>query len=90
MTDYERDRYIVENDHLSECVRSSTAHDQLRSRLSYQRVLGYCSQTWDAVKRVLCFDVPEGNTLEKEDTVELDAGSKEALSFCWRALKESR
>lgn len=39
---------------------------------------------------VLCFDAPEGHEISEDDCNEQDVGSKDMLSFCWRALKESR
>ena len=47
---------------------------------------------WEAVRNCLCFDAPEGHEfqIEVEDDEEVDNGNKDILSFCWRALKESR
>ncbi|KAL8811725.1 MAG: hypothetical protein Q9200_001557, partial [Gallowayella weberi] len=53
------------------------------------RLLDTASNVWIAVKDVLCADAPEGLELENPDNQPV-AGSKEVLSFCWRALKESR
>ena len=39
---------------------------------------------------VLCFDAPEGHDISEDEFNEQDIGSKDILSFCWRALKESR
>lgn len=39
---------------------------------------------------VLCFDAPEGHDISEDDFNEQDIGTKDILSFCWRALKESR
>lgn len=39
---------------------------------------------------VLCFDAPEGHGISEDDFSEHDPGTKDVLSFCWRALKESR
>ena len=45
-------------------------------------------RVWDTVKPVLCNDAPEG--YELEDAGELaESSSKDTLSYCWRALKES-
>lgn len=43
------------------------------------------------MKEVLCFDSPEGyEEFEEGDSLDLGNGTKDTLSFCWRALKESR
>jgi len=52
-------------------------------------VLDYCTRVWQAVQHVLCSDAPEGYHLEDEEGND-SGGGKEMLSFCWRALKESR
>lgn len=62
----------------------------------YTRLLACCSQIWDAVRNILCFDALEGrekqdgNDDDEDDDVAADKGSRDILSFCWRALKESR
>lgn len=53
-------------------------------------MLACCSNIWEAVKEVLCYDSPEGQQDEAEDTDGILVGLKDTLSFCWRALKESR
>lgn len=45
-------------------------------------------QVWEAVKTILTADAPEGYELEGHD--ESQIGTKDLLSYCWRALKESR
>ena len=54
------------------------------------RFLRLCEGIWKAVKAVLCFDAPEGTNLIDEDNDDLDIGAKDTLSYCWRALKDSR
>lgn len=49
-----------------------------------------CEQVWIAVREVLCYDAPEGRVIEEDDADNLDTGSKDSLSFCWRALRESK
>ena len=49
-----------------------------------------CGQIWSFVKPVLCSDAPEGQMLYDDLPDATDAEGKERLSFCWRALKESR
>ncbi|KAL8685875.1 MAG: hypothetical protein Q9224_005633, partial [Gallowayella concinna] len=53
------------------------------------RLLDTASNVWIAVKNILCADAPEGLELENPDDQPV-AGTKDVLSFCWRALKESR
>ena len=62
---------------------------------AYTRLLACCGQVWKAVHSILCFDAPEGRNFHEEEDEEDeeddgDSGSKDILSFCWRALKESR
>ena len=54
------------------------------------RIVSICSGVWDVVKSVLCSDAPEGYDICEDELLEQDTGSKDTLSFCWRALKESR
>ncbi|KAL8776544.1 MAG: hypothetical protein Q9213_008227 [Squamulea squamosa] len=53
------------------------------------RLLRIASDIWMAVRDVLCADAPEGHELEYPDD-QAFIGTKDVLSFCWRALKESR
>lgn len=59
---------------------------------AYTRLLACCGQVWNAVHSILCFDAPEGRQFheEEDEDDDGDSGSKDILSFCWRALKESR
>lgn len=59
--------------------------DKLKSRL-----LSSCDGVWEAVKATLCLDSPEGQHLNDQDEGDPDIGTKDTLSFAWRALKESR
>ncbi|KAK0823527.1 hypothetical protein LTR73_008430 [Friedmanniomyces endolithicus] len=43
---------------------------------------------WEVVKPVLCDDAPEGYTPGHADHTE-EISTKDTLSYCWRALKES-
>lgn len=55
-------------------------------------ILRRCQEIWDVVKETLCQDSPEGHQDQAEFPVddELHSGEKDGLSYCWRALKESR
>ena len=55
-----------------------------------ERIHLVCHGVWEAVRDTLCFDAPEGLELDEEEADDNDLGTKDALSFCWRALKESR
>ena len=55
-----------------------------------KRIASICFGVWDVVKDILCSDAPEGYDLNEDEFVEQDIGTKDTLSFCWRALKESR
>lgn len=52
------------------------------------RILRVAQSVWEAVKGILCADAPEGYEVENQD--DEIVGTKDLLSFCWRALKESR
>ncbi|KAL8686368.1 MAG: hypothetical protein Q9218_007155 [Villophora microphyllina] len=52
------------------------------------RLLRIALSVWEAVKDILCADAPEGYEVESQDDEVV--GTKDMLSFCWRALKESR
>lgn len=52
------------------------------------RLVNSCHKIWLSVHHVLCNDAPEGYTLEDAEQM-LDVTTKDILSYCWRALKES-
>ncbi|KAI4130437.1 MAG: hypothetical protein LQ341_006463, partial [Variospora aurantia] len=51
------------------------------------KLLKQSVRVWDAVKGILCADAPEGYEIGISN--ELTVGTKDLLSYCWRALKES-
>ena len=55
-----------------------------------RRINLICSKVWEVVHDVLCSDAPEGYDINEDEGNEKDMGTKDTLSFCWRALKESR
>jgi len=55
-----------------------------------ERIMAICDDVWIAVRDVLCFDAPEGIKVGDEEAEDVDVGTKDTLSYCWRALKESR
>ena len=54
-----------------------------------ERIHLICRDVWGVVRHTLCFDAPEGHEID-EEVDDVDIGTKDILSFCWRALKESR
>ena len=54
------------------------------------RIVTFCREIWEVVRGVLCYDSPEGFTLEEDENNAIDVGTKDTVSFSWRALKESR
>ncbi|KAI9670060.1 MAG: hypothetical protein M1817_004540 [Caeruleum heppii] len=54
----------------------------------HSRSIACCQVVWEAVRAVLCVDSPEGH-LPSDGGLDPAIGTKDILSFCWRALKES-
>lgn len=82
-------RYIVDRPDFVKMFDESGPNSSVQWRDFNHRLLENCRQVWEAVQNVLCYDAPEGHALD-DDFDTADAGSKDVLSFCWRALKESR
>ncbi|MCJ1464709.1 hypothetical protein MMC07_003322 [Pseudocyphellaria aurata] len=57
--------------------------------ITNKRILDCCAEIWEAVRATLCFDSPEGYDTEEGEIDDPGIGTKDTLSFCWRALKES-
>ena len=57
--------------------------DNLPSRLA-----GCLHKVWQTVKPILCNDAPEGYMPDNSEEIS-DVSTKDTLSYCWRALKES-
>ena len=81
-------RYIFEAS-ISNADVANQAMNGARADLK-QKMLACCTDIWEAVKATLCYDSPEGYEDEAEAVDGLDIGLKDTLSFCWRAVKESR
>lgn len=83
-------RYIVSRSEFVKLLPADARPMDIQNM--YSRLLSCCSKLWAAVRSILCFDAPEGRDLhdDDDDDDETDKGSKDMLSFCWRALKESR
>ncbi|MCJ1400930.1 hypothetical protein MMC11_004141 [Xylographa trunciseda] len=58
-------------------------------RRMHNRLVHSCSRTWTAVKGILCYDSPEGHVIVESEEDESDIDVKDALSYSWRALKET-
>ncbi|KAI9768015.1 MAG: hypothetical protein M1840_005327 [Geoglossum simile] len=54
----------------------------------HQRIIELCHGLWECVKIALCDDSPEGHIPDDFDD-DGDLGTKDILSYSWRALKES-
>ena len=54
----------------------------------YRRLYKDFQVVWSCVYGTLCNDAPEGFVPDELD--EEDVGTKDVLSYSWRALKESR
>lgn len=70
-------RYIISSDGYS-----------LESQDISHRLVAFLHEVWRAVHPVLCDDAPEGYTLDGADQL-VEVTTKDVLSYCWRALKES-
>lgn len=62
----------------------------------FTTLLTCCHKVWNLVHDILCYQAPEGRLTydedddDDEDEDDVDNKGKDKLSFCWRALKESR
>jgi hypothetical protein len=80
------DREIISSQNFYNLENSSRS---LTRRLN-TKILDCCGDVWDVVKQVLCVDSPEGFDMDESEDNDSGTGSKDSLSFAWRALKESR
>ena len=81
-------RYIITRQDFKEIFANSV--DGLAWKELHDRLVVACSKVWEAVSHVLCHDSPEGHVAADSEDGECDAGVKDTLSYCWRALKEAR
>ena len=79
-------RYIVSRIDYVESLNASLDEWEIVNK----RIASICSGVWDVVKNILCSDAPEGYDINEDEFIEQEVGTKDTLSFCWRALKESR
>ena len=55
-----------------------------------EKAIDFCEKAWEAVRGILCVDSPEGNEIGTSVDDNVTLNDKDALSFSWRTLKESR
>lgn len=53
------------------------------------RIVHSCTRIWEVVREILCNDSPEGHLPNDLDDVDI-IDTKEVLSYCFRAVHESR
>ena len=82
-------RYITGRPDYWRLLNASTPLGSHKWEIFDEKILGICAKVWEAVRAILCCDTPEGMRIDEESD-DLNAGSKDTLSYCWRALKESR
>ncbi|KAL2035004.1 hypothetical protein VTO58DRAFT_100921 [Aureobasidium pullulans] len=79
-------RYIVERSGFYQMFSLDSAASK-RLQLLYSRLYSVFGDVWKCVYDTLCHDVLDNSA--SEDTAEEDIGTKDVLSYAWRALKES-
>ena len=82
-------RHIVSHPEYFARLGKPTKNTLDQWRTFTERIHLICADVWEVVRHTLCFDAPEGHEMD-EEADDVDIGTKDVLSFCWRALKESR
>lgn len=81
-------RYVLERKDVYEGASRSGR------RRAISRILRYCEEIWDLAKGVLCYDSPEGyvpeGMMDEDGDGEDEMDTQTVMSYCWRAVKESR
>ncbi|KAI4198847.1 MAG: hypothetical protein LQ350_004996 [Teloschistes chrysophthalmus] len=72
---------------LEQCIEIAQVNVQIAVKTASLHGYLVAASVWEAVKGILCADAPEGYEVENQDDEVV--GTKDLLSFCWRALKES-
>lgn len=80
-------RYIIESTGFYQLMSSNSVALSHLSK-SYTRLFDIFEVLWKCVHDALCNDTTEGTAAEELE--EEDIGTKDVLSYSWRALKESR
>ncbi|KAF2101025.1 hypothetical protein NA57DRAFT_74618 [Rhizodiscina lignyota] len=81
-------RYLLEQANFYHRLSSAPSDAVVRWKTLHQRIYASFPVIWTIVRPVLSNDAPEGYVLEDSDDVP-DMTTKDVLSYCWRALKES-
>ncbi|THY29528.1 hypothetical protein D6D00_03503 [Aureobasidium pullulans] len=79
-------RYIIERPGFYQMFSSDSAASE-RLQLLYSRLYSIFGDVWKCVYDTLCNDVLD--SVASEDAGEEEVGTKDVLSYAWRALKES-
>lgn len=69
--------------------KSMASADSPTLQSIHLRLYACFHSVWSSVKATLCNDAPEGYVPDEMDE-EDDIGTKDVLSYSWRALKEAR
>jgi hypothetical protein len=80
-------RYIIEKSGFYQMMSSDPAALS-RLQILFTRLYDIFEALWKCVHDALCNDTTEGTAAEELE--EEDIGTKDVLSYSWRALKESR
>ncbi|KAI9843613.1 MAG: hypothetical protein M1837_006195 [Sclerophora amabilis] len=78
-------RIIFERDGFYPMIKGRPALERSAWSTLHRRIIEVSERLWECVSTILCDESPEG--LELGDQTGL--GTKDVLSYCWRALKES-
>ena len=78
--------YIFDSRKSGEALQAGLASSTDIWRRFTGNAIDLCEESWEAVRKILCVDSPEGATIDEDAQI----NDKDALSFSWRALKESR
>ncbi|KZF21661.1 hypothetical protein L228DRAFT_283801 [Xylona heveae TC161] len=81
-------RYILDRSDFYSSLNSRSADELQYWKKLHRRMIDACNAIWHFVKGVLCNDSPEGHVPEDAE-FDSDMGTKDLLSYSWRALKES-
>ncbi|KAH0544924.1 hypothetical protein FGG08_001004 [Glutinoglossum americanum] len=81
-------RLILDQPDFYNTLLSSNGDDIHSWKQLHERIIRFCQDIWECIKGSLCNDSPEGHIPEEFDD-EGDLGTKDILSYSWRALKES-
>ncbi|KAI9815450.1 MAG: hypothetical protein M1827_002584 [Pycnora praestabilis] len=81
-------RYIFDRPDFYPCLIALTTAELILWKALHERVIECCRTVWYCVREILCDDSPEGFLFDDSEH-EVDVGTKDVLSYSWRALKEA-